>query len=428
MLWGKLGYNPNLPDSYFRQVFATRFGPQFGPKFLEVETAASKILPLVESFHWNYMNFDWAGEACVNLSPSNNTARDGKGKDRSYRDLGDLKTNFNNIRAWIFNWTIDDEDFIGIPEYVGNLMTGVKKWPGEEKRMSPEEVADALDGYAAQIEQGLKELTPQPDMPGYKEAVSWEWDLQLLAYLSRYYAEKTRGGTDLLYYWCTGDAAAQQRAIASMTKCKDYWLKIVDLGGKVYTFPDINLYRDLVWSKYLKDVDMDIVFAQGAPAFKLRKSSRVVSFPQDVAKFENEIESGLDPMQSSSLSVEITEVDSSAADKFGFWINTMTNRKVAFVDLRKADGGRDTGVGYFTYPLTQSDKPWCVLNNDFGSVSKVWYGGKLIFDPKKQGSGKLKKGLAFQRDPKNGSLIIRCDGIKGRLWGCSPRHEYRDKE
>jgi hypothetical protein len=431
MLWGRLSYNADLPDSHFRQVFATRFGPQFGPKLYDVQSIASKIMPLVNSFHWNYMNFDWAGEACINLNATINTARDGKGVNPSYRETGDYRGNFNNIREWIFNWTIDDEDFIGIPEYVGNLIAGVKKGPGEEKRQSPEDVANSLDRYVGQIQLGLKELTARPDMPGYKEAVSWKWDLRLLEYLGGYYAEKTRGGTDLLYYWCTGDTAAQQRAISALTKAREHWLKLVELGDKVYALPKVSIYPTLEWSLYLKDVDQDIAFAKGPPAFRSRTSSRAVMVPpfndpREVAKFERQIKAGQDSALRSSQTVQITEVDSSSVGPFGFWVNTMINRKAGYLNLRKMAGGRMAGIGYFTYPLAPSDKTWCVLYNDFGIVNKVWYGGKVIFDVTKQSPEALRKGLVFLRDAKNGPLTIRCDDVEGQPWGCLIRHEYKD--
>jgi hypothetical protein len=431
MLWGKLGYNLNLPDSYFRQVFATRFGPQFGPKLLQIQTTASKIIPLVDSFHWNYMNFDWAAEACMNPNPIINTARDGKGRRPNYRELGQPSNNFNNIREWIFNWTIDDEEFIGIPEYIGNLLAGVKKGPGEEKKQSPEDVANSLDRWATEIDQGLKGLTLDPSMPAYKEAVSWVWDLQMLAYLGHYYAEKTRGGTDLLYYWCTGDTDAQQRAIASLTKAKGYWLELTSLGDKIYKMPKTSIYPDLQWSKYLKDVDDDIAFAKGGPAFKSRTAERTVTVPKfssplDVEKFEKQIVAGLDPLKENSSSVEITQIDVRSSRPFDFWIETMTNRKAGYINMRKASGGADTGIGYFTYPMYKTDKVWCILANDLGSVDKIWYGGKVLYDVKKQGAEILRKGLVFRYQANNGPLTVRCDGVKGQMWGCMLRHEYKD--
>ncbi len=431
MLWGRLGYNTSLPDSHFRQVFATRFGSPFGPRFCDVQTVASKIMPLVESFHWNYMNFDWAGESCVNLNSTINTARDGKGRNPNYRELGDYRGNFNNIREWIFNWTIDDEEFIGIPEYVGNLMAGARKGPGEEKRQSPEDVADTLDRYAGQIEEGLKQLVPEPGMPGYSEAVSWQWDLRLLAHLARYYAGKTRGGTDLLYYWCTGDAAAQQRAIAALTRAREHWLELVDLGGRVYTFPKVSIYPQLEWSQYVRDVDRDIALAKGPPTFKSRTYSRAVAVPlfknpQEVAEFERKIETGHDPVMAGGQTVQISEVDPSSAGPFKFWIDSMTNRKAGHVNLQKAAGDNKGRIGYFTWPLAPGDKTWCVLHSEFGSASKVWYGGKVVFDVRKDGPEALKRGLAFSRDAKQEQLTIRCDAEDDRPWGCSLRHEYKD--
>ena len=389
-------------------------------------------MPLVESFHWNYMNFDWAGEACVNLNSTINTARDGKGRNPNYRELGDYRGNFNNIREWIFNWTIDDEEFIGIPEYVGNLMAGAKKGPGEEKRQSPEDVADTLDRYAGQIEQGLKELAPSPGMPGYKEAVSWEWDLQLLAHLGRYYAEKTRGGTDLLYYWCTGDTAAQQRAIAALTRAKEHWLKIVELGDKVYTFPKVSIYpqprvvpipEGRRSGHRLREGPAGVQVAHLQPG----GHGPAVQEPAGRGRVRKDrSKRGRIRRCSGGQTVQITEVDPSSVGPFGFWVNTMTNRKAGYINLRKAAGDRKAGIGYFTYPLAPSDKTWCVLYNDFGSVNKVWYGGKVIFDVEKQGPEALRKGLVFLRDAKSGPLTIRCDAVEGQPWGCSLRHEYKD--
>jgi hypothetical protein len=431
MLWGKLGYNINLPDSYFRQVFASHFGQQFGPRLYDMETTASKIIPLVDSFHWNYMNFDWAAEACMNPNPIINTARDGKGRRPDFRDLGKPSDNFNDIREWIFNWTIDDDEYIGTPEYVGNLLAGVKKGPGEEKKKSPEDVANSLDAWASEVDRGLSGLTLDPNMPQYKEAVTWVWDIQMLAYLGHYYAEKTRGGTDLLYYWCTGDTAAQQRAIDALTRAKGYWLKLTELGDKVYKMPKTSIYPDLEWSKYLKDVDDDIAFAKGGPAFRSRTASRMVSVPHfagqaDVDKYEKQIEEGLDPLKADSTSVDITQVDTASAAPFDFWIETMTNRKAGYINMRKAAGGADTGIGYLTYPLYKTDKIWCTLYNDLGSVDKVWYGGKVIYDSKKQGAEALTKGLLFRYQPNAGALTVRCDGVKGQMWGCMLRHEYKD--
>ena len=431
MLWGKLSYNASLPDSYFRSVFAARFGPKLGPKLLKTETAASKVLPLVDSFHWNYMNFDWAGESCMNPNSVINTARDGKGRNPNFRELGEYRSNFNNVREWIFNWTIDDDEYIGIPEYVGNLLAGVKKGSDEAKRMTPIEVADMLDRYASQVEAGLNEIKPQQAHPAYKEAVSWTWDLKLLALLGRYYAEKTRGGSDLLYYWCTGDTTAQQRARDSMKKCKEYWLQITDLGGKIYTFPKISIYPDLTWSKYLKDVDQDIAFTDAPAPFKTRTVTWSVMEPvnatdEQLKAYEESLENGApSPIQLRDVAVKTTEIDVSGTGQFEFWLG-MTNRKSKFLNLRRVWPEKESGVAYLRYQLPKSSKRWLILRNDLGLVSKIWYGRKLIYDSQKQESDTLKSGLAVLVEPGLNEITLRCDGVKGQDWGCSPWPDFKE--
>jgi hypothetical protein len=49
----------------------------------------------------------------------------------------------------------------------------------------------------------------------------------------------------------------------------------------------------------------------------------------------------------------------------------MTNRRAGFVNFAGAANGKKTGVGYFTYPLSESKKRWVVVSNDFGAVDFV---------------------------------------------------------
>ena len=414
MMWGKLSYDLNLPDSYFRQVFATRFGKTVGPKLYDLETTSSKIIPLVDSFHWNYMNFDWAGEACMTPSASVNTARDGKGRNPNYRELGQYLGTFNNIREWMFNWTIDDDEYIGIPEYVGNLMAGVKKGSNESAKITPPEVAEALDSYADAIDAGLSAMKLDPKQPGYKEAMTWCWDLRILSDLAHYYADKTRGGTDLLYYWCTGDAVAQQRAISALTNAKGHWMKLAVLGDKIYTFPKMSIYPRMQWSRYNKDVEQDVAFAQGPPAFKLNPVSWSAV---DTSR----------PKVDDVEHISTTEVDLSNLNepRFRIWLD-MVNRKSRFVNLRQLWPDRETGTAALRYELPQTDKVWCTIYNDLGSVHKLWCGEELIYDAAKQSPDALKKGVTFMMKPSARLLTAECVGLKGLDWGCSLRPEFQD--
>ncbi len=108
LLWGRLGYDPTIPDAHWIRIFEKRYGEAIGKDLFIATQQASKIIPLVSRFHFNYMNGDWAPEWCAGRW---NT---GFGRGRNYRDGRD---DFHDIIEFIFNHTIDDR-ILDIPEHV----------------------------------------------------------------------------------------------------------------------------------------------------------------------------------------------------------------------------------------------------------------------------------------------------------------------
>ena len=106
MLWGRLGHFAAEPDSTWRAHYQRRFGAA-GADVYEATRQASKIIPSMTSYHWNYMNGDWYPEGSIG---SWNTSYE---QPRvNYRRA----TVYQDIRTYIFNNTID-LSLLGIPEY-----------------------------------------------------------------------------------------------------------------------------------------------------------------------------------------------------------------------------------------------------------------------------------------------------------------------
>lgn len=64
MLWGRLGYDPNLANAFFRRAMQQRFPGQRVDALFDVWARASRIIPAVNRFHWHNWDFQWAVEAC----------------------------------------------------------------------------------------------------------------------------------------------------------------------------------------------------------------------------------------------------------------------------------------------------------------------------------------------------------------------------
>ena len=67
MLWGRLSYDPSLPNSLFERTLAVRFPEVDGAKLFAASSAASQIIPQVTRFFWGGSgnDFEWFPEACV---------------------------------------------------------------------------------------------------------------------------------------------------------------------------------------------------------------------------------------------------------------------------------------------------------------------------------------------------------------------------
>ena len=64
MLWGRLGYDPNLSNDFFEKAMQQRFSGKPTQKLQEVWARASKIIPAVNREHWHDWDYQWAVEAC----------------------------------------------------------------------------------------------------------------------------------------------------------------------------------------------------------------------------------------------------------------------------------------------------------------------------------------------------------------------------
>ncbi|MGM0574063.1 MAG: carbohydrate-binding family 6 protein, partial [Bacteroidota bacterium] len=68
MLWGRLGYDPDLPNSRFQQMIQKKFPGVDAAELMKVWAEASKIIPKVNRVDGPQWDFQWAVEYCRNKS------------------------------------------------------------------------------------------------------------------------------------------------------------------------------------------------------------------------------------------------------------------------------------------------------------------------------------------------------------------------
>ena len=219
LLWGRLGYDPAIPDTRWIGLFEHRYGKGVGKHLFTALKHASEIIPLVSRFHFNYMNGDWGPEWCAG---SWNT---GFGRGRNYRDGRD---DFHDVVEFVFNHTIDDR-ILDIPEYVGMKLAGL---PIPRGLLDPSAVAERLSIAARDARMAVERVRANGEPKG--EAASICQELDAMAELGDYYAEKTVAAMALMRHFATGDPEDRRQAVGRLEEARDAWRRLTKKGGAIY--------------------------------------------------------------------------------------------------------------------------------------------------------------------------------------------------
>jgi hypothetical protein len=206
MLWGRLAYDPSIPNAHFERMIAARFPQVSSADLFAGWTSVSKILPLMTRFYWGDLDFKWYPEASWSLT--------------GYATVQDLITpKYAPMRA--------DED--GQSPRLMSVKAFVDGEP-PAGRLTPLEVADMLARFA---DTGLAKVEPLSSGTN-KELRQTIGDIKAMARLGRYYADKIRGAVDLYRHQKSGDATDLDRARSSLQSAASHWRTYADLWSAQY--------------------------------------------------------------------------------------------------------------------------------------------------------------------------------------------------
>ena len=207
-LWGRLSYDPALPDVHFQRLLGARHPSVPAEKLFAASQSCSRIIPQVTRFNWGSIDVHWYPEA--NLSHPN-----------QYKG-------FHTVRHFMEGKTMPGEDVISISEW--------RKKLGDKKSISaqtPPEVAAALERDADTTLQLVTALRQQAKAAD-KELALTLGDYAAQAWLGRYFAAKIRGAIDLAEFNASGNAAAQASAMKHVENALAHWKQYAAIYGGQY--------------------------------------------------------------------------------------------------------------------------------------------------------------------------------------------------
>ena len=239
MLWGRLGYDPNLGNDRFAQLLGARFPQVQGKDLFTAWQDASMVYPITTGFHWGDLDFKWYIEACF-----------------SKPGPAETKSGFHDINRFITLGPHPGTDYVAIPDYVNAVAEG--KQPSGT---TPIQVSQELHGHADKALQVLDRFPKVTD----KELRLTTGDIRAMAYLGKYYAHKIRGATELALYRKNQGQTHEDAAVRELTHAAEYWDRYTATALAQYTNPILlNRVGLCDWRALTAEVRKDVAIARGA--------------------------------------------------------------------------------------------------------------------------------------------------------------------
>ena len=231
-MWGQLTYNPELGRDYWEATLEHRF-PGVNAKLLyDAWAATGEIVPQINAALFKPNDAMFAPEGCIE--------REGfLTVDRYYFD-----------KKW--NKPMVGSGILSITEWANAIFAGEK--PDE---ITPLQVADNLDEYAANALAIIPELREQADND--IELLETLNDIEAMAYLGRYYADKMRGAAKLALF--RKDIRQKQFNSDAVDYLKDAvkeWKIYAAIVSSQYKPQLMQRTHYMDWNKILLEVEKEV--------------------------------------------------------------------------------------------------------------------------------------------------------------------------
>jgi len=235
MLWGRIGYNPELSDAHFRELVGDRFPQVSKDDLFGAWQNASRIFPLVTEFHWWRRDLEWQVEGCIRKEHWPKPGR------------------FHTVEDFIDTPVEGGSSMITIPDYVDASLAS-RNMDG----ITPVELAETLHNHSSLALEKLNLIGYQSE----KEIRLTMGDIKAMVFSGHYYAEKILGAVYLQFYRITGEKNYQEASISHLIKASEYWRKYADVAANQYEPQVLARNSRLDWINLTDDVLEDIEIAR----------------------------------------------------------------------------------------------------------------------------------------------------------------------
>jgi len=210
MLWGRLSYDPNLPDTLFQKTLTQRLAPSDTEKFAKAWADASKVFPLITRFFWGDIDIRWFPEASLSQP----------------RYKG-----YFTVRHFVEGESMPGAGVMNILEWRQKKLAG-EKMDG----ITPLEIADQLEQHA---KAALAALPSLRSGTLNKELRLTLGDIEAMSYLAQYYAAKIRGAAAIGIFDRSTAASDKEESVRHLTLALENWKEYSRVYTSQYTSPHL---------------------------------------------------------------------------------------------------------------------------------------------------------------------------------------------
>lgn len=221
MLWGRLGYNPQLPNDRFEKILKVHFPKTDVSKLFAAWQLASMIYPITTGFHWGSLDFQWYIES-----------------GQSRPDPAQTPSGYHDVNRFITLPPHKGTGYISIPDFVKAINSKVKI-----KGITPYEIADQLNNKADSSLSLIREIKAT----GKRELGQTLSDIQSMAHLGKYYGYKIRGATELAFFRSSFKKEHLDKALLALNQAAGEW--------RIYASISLGNYKNPLWTNRVGHVD-----------------------------------------------------------------------------------------------------------------------------------------------------------------------------
>ena len=198
-MWGRLAYDPTLPDSHFERLLAAQHPKASSASLFTALQSASQVMPLITRFFWGDIDLKWFPEACWSHPRR-------KGNDGG----------FYTVQQFMEGSAMPGAKVLCIRDWRKRLLS---REPMLET--TPLQIADALEEAAEQAFAALDSLLEAAKADS--ELQKNFNDCEALAWLGRYYAAKIRGACSLALFDASSDRFEHAAALRHLNEALSHW-------------------------------------------------------------------------------------------------------------------------------------------------------------------------------------------------------------